>query len=538
MVDEENTGLGPGKGFSAKAWIAWSSLAVVICLAYTLFTAQAWEDYYIAFRHSEHLVEGNGLTYEAGERIQGFSSPAATLALAATYALSGSEPGALGLFRMLSILAFAGALLLLLSALKQSGLAGNGLPLALAGMVLVLDAKSIAFSVNGMETGLWLFFLAGSLWSLFALEERAWVPGFFWAGMMWTRPDSALYIALLAGGWIAFSRARRAVSLQLFKAGVVCAAAYAPWFLFAWVYYGSPVPHSAVAKGIGASTFSAAHLVAVPGRLLEVWTVLYLPPYSEFSNWKALGAAGGLAAAAAAFYWLAPWGRPLARTASLATLGGSLYLALMPRTFPWYFPAVVLCSLPPLAALAGDALRASWGTGGSWGSWGSPKLRYRMAAGVLVLVGVGMSWAWIDCARTVRVMQRVVDGGNRREIGRWLAQNAASSDRVFLECPGYIGYYSGLEMLDYPGLVSPAVVRARRLGPDDFAQVARSLEPEWMVLRTEEIEYLQAMVPTWLRSRYRLARTFDVADLLRHEVPDHPGVLYDATFHVLRRNPE
>ena len=59
-----------------------------------------------------------------------------------------------------------------------------------------------------------------------------------------------------------------------------------------------------------------------------------------------------------------------------------------------------------------------------------------------------------------------------------------------------------------------------------------------MVLRTEEIGYFQSRRPGWLGSHYRVARTFDVADRLREAEPDQPGLLYDGTFHVLRRRDE
>ena len=39
--------------------------------------------------------------------------------------------------------------------------------------------------------------------------------------------------------------------MALLKSAAVCAAAYLPWFLFAWLYYGSPIPQTVVAKGAG-----------------------------------------------------------------------------------------------------------------------------------------------------------------------------------------------------------------------------------------------------------------------------------------------
>jgi hypothetical protein len=492
-------------------------LALAVALTYTLVTSQAWEDYYIAFRHSVHLVEGNGLTYQPGQRIQGFSSPLATLLLAATYAAGGSEPAALWLFRGLSMTAYAAGLWFLLQAMRRRGLT----LLVLPGLLYVLDAKAVAFSVNGMETGLWLLLLAGSLYGLSAVPERGpWVLGACWAGLLWTRPDSVVYLAAMVLASLAFTTERRRTARRLLQAGALCAAGYLPWVLFAWWYYGSPIPQSVVAKGLGASSAGLGSWMAGLGRLPSVLAYLYLPPYSEFSSWRLLAVAGGLLAAAASLYWAWPAGNTFGRMASLMTLCGALYLALLPRVYPWYYPAVMLCSLPAVAALASHI-----------------PARVRRTGVVLaaVLLSSGLGWAWLDCARTVRVVQQVSENGNRVAIGRWLAANAAPGERVYLECPGYIGYHSGLEMLDYPGLVSPTVVAARRAVTDDFAVVGQSLAPEWMVLRSEEVQHFRAASGDWIRQRYRLVRTFDVAASLREQAPGHPGILYDGTFHVLRR---
>ena len=56
-------------------------------------------------------------------------------------------------------------------------------------------------------------------------------------------------------------------------------------------------------------------------------------------------------------------------------------------------------------------------------------------------------------AREAQLQQRLIEDGVRRPIGLWLRAHAASpQDTVFLEPLGYIGYFSGLKMLDHPGL--------------------------------------------------------------------------------------
>ena len=505
-----------------------TAAAVVLPLSFALFTSQAWEDFYISYRHSVHLAEGSGLTYRIGEAVQGYSSPLVTLLLSATHLLAGaSQTGSLWIFRILSIAAYALGLHLLLRASLRSGTLTGWLPLWVTGLIYLLDLKSVSFSTNGMETGFHLLFLAGSLYCLAAgVENHGFGLGWLWAGLMWTRPDSCVYIAAIALAAVVFTAARRNTARAIATAAGICTAAYLPWFVFAWWYYGSPIPQSVQAKAANAALLSWGGLTEAAGRLPRVLAYLYAPPYAEYGGFGAWNVIGGLVALAACTYWAFPGGRRFGRQSSLVALCGALYLALIPRVYPWYYPAVVVASIPAIGAIVSD-LGARL-----------PRTARTVGLSALCLGGVvGLAAPWAGFVSVSRLMQTVSENGNRRPLGLWLRDHAAPTDRVFLECPGYIGYFSGLKMLDYPGLVSPEVVQARlRLG-DDFAQVGMMLAPEWMVLRTEEVALFEARAPGWLRSRYRLERTFDVAKLLRATAPDQPGILYDGTFHVFRRQP-
>ena len=89
---------------------------------------------------------------------------------------------------------------------------------------------------------------------------------------MWTRPDSFIYIGLFAGAVFLFNQphvtGRDADGwFQLFlRATAVATLIYLPWFLFALAYYGSPVPHTIVAKSI--------MLGGVPSTVAGFWRFL------------------------------------------------------------------------------------------------------------------------------------------------------------------------------------------------------------------------------------------------------------------------
>ena len=48
-------------------------VAFAIPIAFALLTHHAWADYYITLRSSRNLLEGNGLVYNAGDRLHAIS---------------------------------------------------------------------------------------------------------------------------------------------------------------------------------------------------------------------------------------------------------------------------------------------------------------------------------------------------------------------------------------------------------------------------------------------------------------------------------
>ena len=103
-------------------------------------------------------------------------------------------------------------------------------PRLIVAVLYALEVKGAAFTVNGMETGFLLLFLAGNV-SLLAREApRRWLGlGICWAGLMWTRPDGCISIAALTIADLAFGEGpRRRRLADALKAGLVCTALYLP----------------------------------------------------------------------------------------------------------------------------------------------------------------------------------------------------------------------------------------------------------------------------------------------------------------------
>jgi hypothetical protein len=118
---------------------------------------------------------------------------------------------------------------------------------------------------------------------------------------------------------------------------------------------------------------------------------------------------------------------------------------------------------------------------------------------------------------------------------------------VYLEPLGYIGYYSGMQMKDFPGLVSPEVVQIRRrLSSNGESYISTrylviaELKPDWAVLRPIEYENLTKLgMLEAFQKDYALAKEFSVEDRLRQYrfLPGRKSLQYDANYGVFRRKP-
>ncbi len=150
--------------------LALGALVIVIGAGFAAYTEHVWEDYYITFRASKHLATGEGLVFNPGERVHTFTSPLGVLLPALTAWLVGPDEDLLALwgFRLISLFALAGGAVFLARAAQRMGMAA--VVAWLAGLLLAMDGKTLDFSINGMETGIWVLFLAYAIWAWAALN--------------------------------------------------------------------------------------------------------------------------------------------------------------------------------------------------------------------------------------------------------------------------------------------------------------------------------------------------------------------------------
>jgi hypothetical protein len=322
--------------------------------------------------------------------------------------------------------------------------------------------------------------------------------------------------------------------LQLFfRAAAVATLVYLPWFVFAWTYYGSPVPQTVIAKSMVAPSRTLATLWHSL-RDMGTFDALFMPAHTtSFFYWpRGIQLAGRITAIALSVAWVIPGLRTETKAASFTLLGSHLYLSFTGPT-PWYLCLPALLGFVTLSGLIAQAISVARKI-----PIHATALKFFFVPISLTIPLVG-AWLTVQSAEQLKLQQAIIENSTRREIGVWLREHAAPGDTVLLEPLGYIGYFSGLKTYDLPGLSSREVVEVERRFGWDWGAIADELHPEWMVLRPHEIFSMAQTRPHLLEEQYVPAREFNVRDQVASlAIYGREYLEYDSVFIVFRRRPQ
>ncbi len=517
----------PFRYFSVCLFLA----AIAVPLAYILYTGHIWEDFFITFKFSRNLAEGRGLVYEDGVRVHGFTSPLGTLIPSLCYLISGksSYVPAIWVYRLLfCIPAFILSAVYLMKAMSIS-YACTRIHIFFAAILFLVETKSVIYSVNGMETAFMILFILMAFYYMNKDMRGKWLlSGISWAGIMWTRPDGFLFIAAIVLAWIIFNRKSidRIFCLAVLKAAAVCTILYLPWFISAWIYYGSPVPNTISAKSVLMADYSTWQYISYSIMKLPysvIW--VFAPVYVQFFGWPSqviyLGAFLGLVSF---LFWILPSGDKISRSASLIFFLLCLYLSIMFFPYPWYYPPVAIFGIIALVRAVPYVI-------------GLLAIKSHATVSISILGAIALFCLYIFIATSyeMRIQQRVIENNHRAKIGEWFKGNMKPGERLYLECTGYVGYFSDAMVYDFPGLVSPQVTKAVREKHLGFATVVPELKPDWVLARPFECLALEQI--QYFNDNYQLVKKFEVYDELEKidYIPGEGYLLYDAAFYVFRK---
>jgi hypothetical protein len=337
-------------------------------------------------------------------------------------------------------------------------------------LVVAIHPAFLWAAGSGLETPLVAFFMAASLHA--AVHER-WPRAMLACGLLvMTRIDGIVWAAVIAATMVGKLRA------AAWKPLMPAVAVTAPWFLYAWIYFGSVVPHSVLAK-IEIRP-NAGHVDYGAWFAGAIWQNQPLRDITAtFALWCAFVAAGAAAAAMS-------HGRRLAPLAVFPVLFMGFLWAGRAPMFQWYMTPAAWCVaiLAVIGAARGLAATRRLPT---------PTGR-RLAQGLLALcaasVLVTMARRDLRMAEYARIEQ-ANETGLRRHVGEWLAERLPPDARIAMEAVGYQGTFARRRIIDLAGLISPDVVAIHRRSASNaeaFDGVLRTLRPDAIVLRSFEVE--------------------------------------------------
>jgi arabinofuranosyltransferase len=421
---------GPASRPFPGPWLAWLALG----LAATLLAARFWDhtsdDAYISFRYARNLVEGHGLVFNPGERVEGYTNFLWVMIAALPLAL-GRDPVAwtrvVGLLATLASLWGVG---------RAAGrLTGRPLLAGAAALLLALSPSAAVWAAAGLETPLFAALVLWSVWLVAeALEAGRHPPApaaVLLGAAALTRPEGLLVAALVLAATAPLAARRDGVLAWLRFAGVV-ALVVGPWLVWRALYYGDLLPNTFHAK-VGLSSAQA-------------WRgfVYGLEFLVECGSWTLAAVGLGLVLLRR---------RPACRLMLAVVVPYLAYVVVIGGDalpmYRFFVPMLGLLAILLAAGVAafiarrpGEAARPPW------------VAAVPLAAWALVCVWpafAGGSYRFVEQDRR--------EVATWRAIGLWFEGHALPGQSIALVPAGAIPYYSRLPAIDMLGLTDRTVAR-------------------------------------------------------------------------------
>jgi len=440
--------------FQDRKFIVLLALVIVVTIAaHVLPSPRTIDDAFITFRYSRNINAGEGFVYNPGVYTLGTTTPLYTLLMSAISAITGAQdyPWYALTVNALAAAGTATCLFLLLRRLTGSAWLG-----ALIGILWGISPISVAFSVGGMETSLNIFWFVGAVY-FFVTDRRRWL-GLFVGLAFLTRIDTVIWIGpLLLHQLVVFWWQHRDESLLRripWTTWIMALVVVLPWMIFAFLYFGSPVPNSIAAKSVV--------YAMQPGAAFVSFFRAYVVPFSDY---QLLGSVGVMLASP--FYlifiltgivYIYKHERRLLPFVIYPWLYMAAFSIANPLVFRWYVA-------PPLPALIFGIIVGAWTI--------AQAVQNRIQRlPVVPLAMAGLSLLWISAS--IAGWTAEPDHGPQRpapemawhqqelyyrEMVEMLVNEYGVTEDTPVAAPdiGVIGYVTNSRIIDPVGLIDPGM---------------------------------------------------------------------------------
>jgi hypothetical protein len=426
----------PASGDLGTPLAAWIALVLLVAAAFTAWSRQPveFDDAYISYRYAAHLASGEGLVFNLGERVEGYSNFLWVLVIAAGESVGLDAPH---VGRWLGIACYLAIVILAWSAVWtpffRLHLSGAGRIAATAVLAILITAHGLAATAGaGLETHAFALLILtgglalarGSLHTVRSLTLIGVVPVLLFL----TRPDGILPgAAVLAVVVVRSAHERSSWSIGLLSGAIAALPALATGVLYAifkLVVFGRLVPNPYYAKGAGELHLDAG--------------LAYLLGFVRSYPFVVVGLALIAFAAARASNEAV---RRLCLYAASTSLVYVLFVVKVGGDFMEYRLGLhILPTIVAAAAVAVSTIGRRWWVG---------------AVCAVVLVSLSLRPPVLETRfymQNLEEMNSYAEGGRR--VGAALA-HLPPETAVATTLIGTIGYDSGLRIVDQWGLVDP-----------------------------------------------------------------------------------
>jgi len=451
-----------------RACYALLFIYVLHCLAVNYVV----DDSFITFRYVRNFVRGDGLVYNPGERVEGYTNFLWAMILSGILWIN-SNVNLLVVAQLLGTM--FGAATILLAVKFSCQIAGRaGFRGMIAGGLLALNSAFVAWSTGGLETTFFAFLIfAGSYVYLLRLEadkDLVAAPILFALASL-TRPEGALVFAVASLHLIAneITQRKRLVSRRSVIWVSIFAGIWVPYYLWRLDYYGYPFPNTFYSKvGVGIDQYVRGlsylwNFAKSFGFVLLVWPPIMLLLKQARKTWINFVF---LQVGVYLTYVVYVGGDGLAFFRFIVPILAFAYLLVQEGLIQFYDWVKQLSldkgkRVVPVSATLLLVL--------SFVQTGKPALsavlfpdsyRWREPQSELSFPGTGRnhSYLWFDNYFVERLAT----------AAQWLEKNAAPGSVIASTPAGAIGYYTNLDVIDMLGLndVHIAHTKAATIGSD------------------------------------------------------------------------
>ena len=276
----------------------------LIVLLLVLFSFHIWsysflnDDAYISFRYAAHWVDYGELTYNLGEKVEGYTNFLWVALLAFGYYLGADIPQ-FSIFLSVSLALIAVSLSIWYSSKVEAHFQRKNLRILITLTLLCLSPSFACWSTGGLEVQLFTIcymlsiILSLSAWHIQSLDTLSLckkITSGLWAGLAlalasMARPEGLLLFAVLGSYRLCkliINRTRlKAVDISAIVSFVLL---YLPYFMWRYQYYGYLFPNTYYAK-VGAMGFWGPGLRYVGEFLLIHPWIIIAVSYQVYGLW-------------------------------------------------------------------------------------------------------------------------------------------------------------------------------------------------------------------------------------------------------------